>query len=61
MKPTLRCRNYALQCFHWAADREDKLQQCVLVACAREWLQMSQLLEQELGDYGSVLVRIKLH
>jgi hypothetical protein len=61
MEPTIRCRNYALQCFNWAADQEDKLRQCVLVACAREWLQMSERLEQEPWDYGRVVIRTKLH
>lgn len=61
MEPTARCRNYARQCFHWAADQEDKLRQCVLVACAREWLQVSKLLEKKPRTYGRVVVRAKLH
>ena len=61
MEPTARCRDYALQCFHWAADQEDKLQQCVLVAYAREWLQMSKLLEREPWDYGCVVMHTKMH
>ena len=61
MEPIARCRDYAIQCFHWAADQEDKLQQCALVACARQWLQMSKLLEQEPWDFGRVMLRTKLH